>query len=237
MAKTVLITGGAKRIGRELALSLASAAYNIALHYSSSAEEAEKTAEEIRGRGVECQTFQCDLREERELLELVPRVAGRMPELEVLINSASIFRKGAIAETGPEFFDSHLAINLKAPFFLSRDFAKLCRRGQIINLLDTRVARNDYGYAAYTLAKKALLELTRLSAREFAPGIRVNAVAPGLILPPEGGSKEAFEKMAGKIPLRKTGGPLDVLRAVEYLLKADFLTGQVIYVDGGEHLE
>ena len=237
MAKTALITGGAKRIGKELALALASASYNIALHYGTAAGEAEKTAEEVRRRGVECTTFHCDLREESELLGLIPRVVKQMPGLEVLINSASIFHKGSIAETGPDLFDTHLAVNLKAPFFLSRDFAKFCRRGQIINLLDTRVARNDFGYAVYTLTKKALLDLTKLSAREFAPSIRVNAVAPGLVLPPEGGSKEAFENMAGKIPLRKTGGPEHVVRAVEFLLKEDFLTGQIIYLDGGEHLE
>lgn len=237
MAKAALVTGGAKRIGRSIALALAEESYDIALHYGTSAAEAEKTAGEIRKLGVECVTFRCNLAEEQEVLSLLPRVAGKMPGLEILVNNASIFQKGKIADTEPEFFRRHLAINFTAPYFLSRDFARICKKGLIINLLDTRIAGNDFNYAIYTITKKALAELTKISAREFAPDIRVNAIAPGIILPPPGGDRQSFEKMALKIPLKKTGEPDYVVQCVKFILKNDFLTGQLIYLDGGENLE
>ena len=237
MTKAALVTGGAKRIGRSIALALAGESYDIALHYSTSAEEAEETAGQIRQLGVECFTFRCDLADKQELLSLLPRVVEKMPGLEVLVNNASIFQKGKIADTEPDFYARHVAINFTAPFFLSRDFARLCKKGQIINLLDTRVASNDFSYAIYTVTKKALAELTRISAREFAPDIRVNAIAPGIILPPPGGDRKSFDKMALRIPLKKTGGVDYVVQALRFILKNDFLTGQLIYLDGGENLQ
>jgi len=237
MAKAALVTGGARRIGRSIALALAGESYDIALHYSSSAAEAEKTAGEIRQSGVECVTFRCDLADQQEVLSLLPRVVEKMPGLEILVNNASIFRKGKIADTEPDLFMRHVAINFTAPFFLSRDFARICKKGQIINLLDTRVAGSDFSYAIYTITKKALAELTRISAREFAPHIRVNAIAPGIILPPPGSDPQSFEKMALKIPLKKTGALDYVVQSVRFILKNDFLTGQLIYLDGGENLQ
>ena len=237
MAKAALVTGGAKRIGRTIALALAEESYDIALHHGTSAAEAEKTAGEIRQLGVECLTFRCDLAHEQEVLSLLPRVVGKMPGLEILVNNAAIFEKGKIAETEPDFYRRHLAINFTAPYFLSRDFARICKKGLIINLLDTRVASNDFDYAVYTITKKALAELTKISAREFAPDIRVNAIALGIILPPTGGDRHSFEKMALKIPLKKTGGLDCVVQSVKFILKNDFLTGQFIYLDGGENLK
>lgn len=237
MAKAALVTGGAKRIGRSIALALAEESYDIALHYGTSAAEAEKTAGEIRQLGVECATFRCDLADEQEVLCLLPRVVEKMPGLEILVNNASIFEKGKIVDTEPDFYRQHVAINFTAPYFLSRDFARICKKGQIINLLDTRVTSSDFNYAIYTITKKALAELTKISAREFAPDIRVNAIAPGIILPPPGGDRHSFEKMALKIPLKKTGGLDYVVQSVKFILKNDFLTGQLIYLDGGENLE
>ena len=236
MAKAALVTGGAKRIGRSIALALAGESFDIALHYGTSAAEAEETAGDIRRLGVECETFRCNLAQEQEVLSLIPRVVEKMPALEILVNNASIFHKGKIADTEPDFYRQHMAVNFTAPWFLSRDFARICKRGQIINLLDTRIAGNDFGYAIYTVTKKALAELTKISAREFAPGIRVNAIAPGIILPPPGGDSRSFEKMALKTPLKRTGGLDCVVRSVKFILKNDFLTGQFIYLDGGENL-
>ncbi|HUU26853.1 MAG TPA: SDR family oxidoreductase [archaeon] len=237
MSKAALITGGAKRIGKKLALALASRSYDIALHFNSSVSEAQETASQIREYGVKCTTFRCDLAVEEELLSLIPRAVEEFPELEILINNASIFQKGTILESEPVFFDRHLAINFKAPYFLSRDFARVCKQGQIINILDTRIARNDFSYAVYTLSKKALSELTKISAREFAPGIRVNGIAPGIILPPPDKSEDYLDKLAARIPLRKKGDLDSVIESLNFLLLNKFVTGQFIYVDGGENLE
>ena len=237
MAKAALVTGGAKRIGRTIALTLASMSYDIALHYWTSVEEAEATAAEITQRGVRCSTFKCDLAQEEELLLLLPRVLKEFPELEILVNNASVFEKAQIAESEPDFFNRQMAINFKAPFFLSRDFARNCKKGHIINLLDARISKNDFNYTVYILSKKALAELTKISAREFAPGIRVNAIAPGMILSPQGKPEKYLEKMALKIPLKRKGELDNVSESVRFLLNNEFLTGQFIYVDGGENLE
>jgi pteridine reductase len=234
--KAALVTGGAIRIGREIALSLAAAGWDVVLHYSSSAEDARRTADEIRGLGVDCQLIGCDLADSRRMLELLPAAVGLAPGLELLVNNASLFERSPLVETETELFDSHMAVNLRAPFFLTRDFARLCGQGQVLNLLDTRIVRNELAYAAYTLTKKALAELTRMAARELAPRIRVNAVAPGLILPSAGGDSEQFERMAARIPLECHGHPRQIAEAAMYLIGSEFVTGQIIHVDGGEHL-
>ncbi len=236
MNKAALITGGARRIGREIALSLAAGGWDVVLHYSSSAQDARNTAEEIRGLGVDCQLIGCDLADNRRMLELLPAAVDLAPGLELLVNNASLFERSPIAETETELYDAHMAVNLRAPFFLTRDFARLCGQGQVLNLLDTRIVRSESAYAAYTLTRKALAELTRMAAREFAPRIRVNAVAPGLILPPPDGDSKQFERMAARIPLERHGDPRQIAGAAMYLIGSDFVTGQIIHVDGGEHL-
>jgi pteridine reductase len=234
--KAALVTGGARRIGREIALSLAAGGWDVVLHYSSSSEDAARTADEIRALGVDCQLIGCDLADSRRMLELLPAAMELAPELELLVNNASMFERSSIAETETELFDAHMAVNLRAPFFLTRDFARLCGQGHVLNLLDTRIVRSEFAYAAYTLTKKALAELTRMAAREFAPKIRVNAVAPGLILPPADEDCEQFERMAARIPLECNGHPRQIAEAAMYLVASEFVTGQIIHVDGGEHL-
>ncbi len=236
MNKAALVTGGARRIGREIALSLADEGWDVVLHYNCSREEAESTADEIRGRGVSCQLAGCDLADSNRMLELLPAALELAPGLELLVNNASIFERSLIAETELDFYDTHMALNIRAPFFLTRDFARLCGHGQVLNLLDTRIVRNEPAYAAYALGKKSLAEFTRMAAREFAPNIRVNAIAPGLILPPSGSGREQFERMAARIPLQRHGNPGEIARAVMYLIDSEFVTGQIIHVDGGEHL-
>jgi len=237
--KSALVTGAARRIGKGIALFLAEKGYNIALHYGSSDNDAQKTAAAIRETGVMCETFKCDLYNEDETLSLLPRVAQTFPNFTLLVNNASIFKKAAIADTDPDNFNRHIAINLKAPFFLTRDFARICKTGHVINILDSRIThgsakRNDY--AVYTLSKKALAELTGMSAVEFAPDIRVNAIAPGLIFPPAGKSDDFLDKKAQNTPLKRKGAVADIVKAVQYLLENEFITGQILYVDGGEHL-
>ena len=166
------------------------------------------------------------------------KVRGDFPGLELLVNNASIFERATIKDTDEEFLQRHFDINFKAPFFLMRDFASLSvKGGHIINIVDTRLAKAGTSYAAYLLSKKALSELTRMAAVEFAPGIRVNAIAPGLILPPEGEGEAYIEELAKRLPLRKRGDTKDVIRAVNYFMESEFVTGEILFIDGGEHLK
>jgi NAD(P)-dependent dehydrogenase (short-subunit alcohol dehydrogenase family) len=130
----------------------------------------------------------------------------------------------------------HMHVNAWAPFVLSREFSRLVQRGKIINLLDTKIAGSDRAHVAYILSKQMFALLTRMCAREFAPGITVNGVAPGLILPPNGKDEQYLEQLAKTVPLKRHGSPDDIADATIYLLKSEFITGQVIYVDGGRHL-
>ena len=231
-----LVTGGAKRIGAAISLALARNGYDVALHYLSSVEAAERIADEIEGLGRRCRLFRCDLNDHRETANLVARVREHYSSLDVLVNNASIFERGTLADTGQDLLERHFNINFKAPFFLSQTFADGCARGHIINILDTRVSRSDPHHAAYTLSKKALLELTRIAARELGPAIRVNGVSPGMILPPPGGVVDELERRSAGLPLKRIGDTDNVVAAVLFLLDNPFVTGECIYVDGGEHL-
>jgi len=237
MKGTALITGGAKRIGRAIALGLADEGFNIALHYSSSPKEAEKTAGEIEGKGVLCHLFRADFNKMDEVFSLIPFVFEKFPDCNLLINNVSIFQRARLMNTDEELFDRHFNINLKTPFFLSRDFAQHSSKGHIINILDTKISKILVEYFVYTLTKKTLYEFTLMAAKELGPKIRVNGVSPGLILPSSEQRKEDFEKMGSRIPLQRTGDPDAVVSAVCFLIESEFITGEVIFVDGGEHLE
>ncbi len=232
-----IVTGGAKRIGRAIALALAKKGYHIALHYRSSRREAELLVQEIRDWKVQCELFACDFLDMESVRTLVPRVCGRFPETNLLVNNASIFERGRMMQTEEELFDRHFQINFKTPFFLSRDFARRCQKGLIINLLDTKVSRTLIEYFAYTLSKKALHDLTRMAAKELAPKIRVNGVCPGLILPPPGEGESYLEEREQTIPLQTRGTEDQIAAAVEFLIDHSFITGDCLYIDGGEHLK
>ena len=231
-----LVTGGARRIGAAISLALARNGYDVALHYLSSVEAAERVADEIEGLGRGCRLFRCDLNDHAATTALMPEVREHFTDLRVLVNNASIFERGMFRQTGPDLFERHFNINFKAPFFLIQAFAEGCPRGQVINVLDTRVNRSDHHHAAYTLSKKALLELTRMAARELGPGIRVNGVSPGMILPPPGGVVDELERRSAALPLQRIGDTDNLTAAVLFLLDNPFVTGECIYVDGGEHL-
>ena len=231
-----LVTGGARRIGAAIALALARDGYDIALHYRTSTESAARTESEIQRMGRECRLFRCDLNDHQETAALIPSVREHFSHLDVLINNASIFERGTLQETSRDLFERHFNINFKAPFFLTQAFAEGCAHGQIINILDTRVSRSDPHHAAYTLSKKALLDLTQMAAREMGPAIRVNGVSPGMILPPPGGVVDDLERRSAALPLKRIGDTANLVAAVRFLLDNPFVTGECIYVDGGEHL-
>lgn len=231
-----LVTGGARRIGAALALALAREGYDVALHYLGSEEDAERTAREVEGIGRRCGLFRCDLRDPGETAALTPRVREDFPHLNVLVNNASVFERAGIRDTDFDLFERHFHVNFRAPFFLTQAFAEGCASGQIVNVLDTRVRKSEPQHAAYTLSKKALLDLTRMAARELGPAIRVNGVCPGMILAPAGGVADELERRSAALPLQRTGNTANLIAALLFLLDNPFVTGECIYVDGGEHL-
>jgi len=233
---TALVTGAAKRIGREVALHLAHAGYQIALHYHHSKSEAMSTAQAIYKTGVRCELFCCDLGCEEEALKLVPQVFKSFPNLNVLINSASIFVPTQFSAADLTLFKAHWDINFKAPYILTSEFARLVKKGAVINFVDANVAKYKTKYADYLMTKKALLDFTKMAAVQWGPHIRVNGVSPGMILAPVNNQPDDRRKRARQIPLQKTGNPRNVLQSVEFLLNNDYLTGQIIANDGGESL-
>jgi NAD(P)-dependent dehydrogenase (short-subunit alcohol dehydrogenase family) len=237
MNQAALVTGGARRIGREIVLALADQGYHIALHYGSSQKEAEKVAELVCQKGVQCHLFQCDLNDMDAVTQLVPRVFDCYPGCNLLINNASIFHRSHMMETDSDLFDRHFMVNLKAPFFLSQSFARNCKKGHIINMLDTKISRNLPAYFVYNLSKKTLFEFTKLAARDLGPDIRVNGISPGLILPSSEMSRQEFEELGNRIPLQMTGNPEEIITALYFLMENNFITGETIFVDGGEHLK
>lgn len=236
MKEAVLVTGSAIRLGRAIALDFAKRGYDIALHYNSSEEKARQTLEEIKTFGVECKTFKFDLSNTRELEKNINEVFETFPNLTVLVNSASGYIHGEIKETKIEDYESLFDINLKAPFFLTKFFAQKCRKGNIINIIDNKISYNQNSYSAYLLTKKSLYELTKLSALEFAPNIRVNGVSPGVILPASIRTEEYINYRINGIPLKMKGNEKNITNAIFSLIDNNFITGQIITVDGGEGL-
>ena len=231
-----LVTGSAIRLGKGIALALATRGYDIALHYHSSVGPAEETAEEIRALGVRCELFQHDLQDAEGFEGFVGRVKVVFPDLAVLVNSASGYESGTIGETAVETFDRQFALNLRAPFFLTQAFARHVVQGSVINIIDNKVGFNQFEYAAYLLAKKGLVEFTKMAAVEMAPGLRVNGVAPGVVLPATTRSDEYVAWRVQGIPLQIQGGVEHIAQAVLSFLDNVFVTGQVLVVDGGENL-
>ncbi|MFQ5479960.1 MAG: SDR family oxidoreductase [Thermodesulfobacteriota bacterium] len=233
--KTALITGGARRLGEAMSIKLASLGYNIALHYHSSSPDG--LVERIHSLGVKCLPQRYDLTDKDGASELVKEAAAKLPRLELLVNNAAIFERASFTETSEQLLEKHMELNLKAPYRLSRDFALTADRGQIINIIDANAVKNNSAYAAYIISKKGLMGLTTMTALEFAPAIRVNAIAPGLILPPPGeGEKYMKEAAEKRVPLKRQGKVGDITAALEFLLKNEFITGQILFIDGGEHL-
>ncbi|MEA2013351.1 MAG: SDR family oxidoreductase [Verrucomicrobiota bacterium] len=231
---TALITGAAKNIGREIALSLAAENINIALHCNKSIEQAKKTQAEILKKGVKCKIFNYDLCKTEKIKTLIENVKKEFKDFDILINNASVFIRASIKDTSEKIFNEAFQLNFAAPFFLSKAFVMQCKKGNIINLLDTKVAENDYIYSAYNLSKKTLAEFTKMGALEFAPKIKVNAIALGIILIKD--SDKPLKSLAKKAPLGNSGRLEDVKKTISFLLKSTSITGEIIYLDGGKHL-
>lgn len=235
--KTALVTGAAKRIGREIALTLAGEGANIVIHYRSSRDEAENLIREIIGMGVGAWAVQADFDDLVATGSLIGCALSTAGSLDILVNSASIFPQDTIDDLTFESLISNVRVNSWAPFVLARSFAETVGRGRIVNLLDSRIDDNDWRHVGYILSKHVLAAMTRMMALRYAPEIAVNGVSPGLILPPPGKDESYIEALKDTVPLKKHGDPQDVADAVLYLVSSDFVTGEMIYVDGGRHLK
>jgi NAD(P)-dependent dehydrogenase (short-subunit alcohol dehydrogenase family) len=225
--KRALVTGGAVRIGKAIVEALQSAGAEVIVHYRNSEQEAAKLSQ---------YTIHADLQNQEACSSLLARVQAQYGPVDILINNASIFTKDRLAESSSEKILNEFQINLFAPMELTRTFAGQAGQGAVINLLDRRIQCNDTSCTPYSITKKGLTELTRLSALEYAPRITVNAVAPGPVLPPPGSSVESARELAGNIPLEHLPSPENIAAAVLFLLQSESITGQVIFVDGGQHL-
>lgn len=210
---------------------------NVVLHYGVSAVEAGETAEAARAFGVNAWTLPGDLSGRASVPNLFDRAVAVAGPVDYLINNAACFPADRLETMTPEALHNALDLNAVTPFVLARRFAEQRRAGAIVNLLDARIVDYDREHAAYHLAKRMLFTLTRMMAMEFAPLVRVNAVAPGLILPPVGQDASYLERLVETNPLHRHGGVEDVAEAVLYLLRGDFVTGQVLFVDGGRHMK
>jgi len=236
MSKAVLITGGSKRIGKAIAKYLVTKKYKIIIHYNTSANSANKLKDEL-SKNTECQTLKLNLNQYKKANTLIKKALNIFPDLDLLINNASLFKEQSFLNTSIDLFDKHININLKSPFFLTQEFAKQVNSGNIINILDQKITDTSTKYFSYLLSKKSLADLTLMLSRELAPKIRVNGICPGLILPPDNKNDKYLNNLAKKIPLKKKGTINNIIQTIDFILKNDYLTGDLFFIDGGQHLK
>lgn len=236
MSKTALITGGAKRIGKALSIKLAELGYNIILHYNNSQDDAEDTSQQIRSVGVGCDIFSADLSDPQAALRITEKILEKNKGVELLVNNASVFYETGFLNVSEEDFQREFNINFVSPFFLIQQFALICRKGLVINMIDARITKVHTSHFVYNLTKKSLFHLTHMTAKTLGPDIRVNGICPGPILPPPGEDQDFLRTIAAKTPLKRMGDTSYISQAVEYLVKNNYVTGETLFVDGGEHL-
>lgn len=233
-----LVTGAAKRLGREIALELARAGWSIVLHYRSSGEQARSTADEIRALGVACETFQADLASSTEV-DALAHFAASQGDWACLVNNASLFEFDDSANFDPALFDVHMASNLRAPLRLIQALYQATGEGQqavAVNLLDQKLFNLNPDFLSYTLSKSALHTATTLAAMALAPRLRVVGVAPGLTMISHLQTEAQFKATHQISPLGRSSEPVDIARTVRFAVESKAITGSTIVVDGGQHL-
>jgi pteridine reductase len=232
-----IVTGAAHRLGKTFAFTLARRGYAILLHHNHAADDAAATADEIRALGVPAYLAQADLTNNSNLLSFISTLDSLPHPLKVLVNSASVMQRNDIRKISAADWDDTFALNLRAPFLLAQQAARrMMEGGLIVNITDVGAHKLWTGYPAYAVSKSALETLTRLLAKAYAPGIRVNAIAPGLVLPSEGVTPEEWEKLLERLPLKHPASLDDVASALTFLLDNPSITGQTVVVDGGYSL-
>ncbi len=240
MTGAALVTGGAKRIGRAIALALADDGYDIAVHYGNSHAEADALVDAIKAKGRKAVALSADLAKESETQPLIAAATKALSQpINCLINNASLFERDEALTVTRESWDAHLDINLRAPFVLMQEFARLLpptAHGAIVNIINERVWNLTPHFVSYSLSKAGLWTLTQTMALAFAPRIRVNAVGPGPTLPSPRQSAEQFAKQSESMPLHRGATPEEIAAAVRFIVGAGAMTGQMIALDGGQHL-
>jgi len=236
---TVLITGAAQRIGRTLALTFAANQWRVGLHCRSSKREAEQLAAEIAGKGGAAAVLQADLADAAEVERLIPDCTAALSAPTCLVNNASMFVYDDVASLDPKVWDAQMAVNLRAPVFLARAFAAALpagTSGNVINMVDQRVWKPTPRFFSYAASKSALWAVTRTLAQALAPRIRVNAIGPGPVLKSALQSDEEFRRQCEATILQRGTTPEEVAAAIRFILEAPAMTGQMIALDGGQHL-
>jgi NAD(P)-dependent dehydrogenase (short-subunit alcohol dehydrogenase family) len=239
MKGAALVTGAGKRIGRAIALALADAGYDVAVHYSRSHVEAETVAAAVEQKGRRAVALVADLAREAETAALLPAAEKALGPITCLVNNASVFERDEALTVTRASWDAHLETNLRAPFVLMQEFARQLpagASGAIINILDERVWNLTPHFVSYTVSKAGLWTLTQAMALALAPRIRVNAIGPGPTLPSPRQSAEQFARQTASVPLGRGATPEEIGAAVCFILSAGAMTGQMIALDGGQHL-
>lgn len=238
--KVILVTGGVHRVGRSIALALAQEGASVAITYHTSQKDALQTVEELKALGVQAVAFFCDQTDISQVQKTVTDVHTFFGRLDGLVNNAAIMQEIPFLEITPEDWAQTMDTNARAPFFFTQAAGRLMLAGEggvIVNILDESAQVPTRYYIHHSAAKAALRMLTLSTALELAPNIRVNAVLPGPVLMPEGGDEERWKRLEKHTPLKRLGSPDDVARAVVYLMKEEFITGQVLVVDGGRTIK
>jgi pteridine reductase len=236
--RVALVTGAGTRVGREIALALGRAGMRVGVHYARSERGARDVAEQIIASGSDARTLPGDLTDPATSPRLVEHTAKVFGGIDVLVNSAAVMMRTPVGEVLVEDWDAMFALNLRAPFFLSQAAARVMsdKGGVIVNIADLAAFETWKGYIPHAITKAGIVQMTRGLAHALAPKIRVNAVAPGSVLLPDGWTQDQADKLASTTPLGRIGKPEDVSAAVMYLICADYVTGETIIVDGGRHV-
>ncbi|MAU40670.1 MAG: short chain dehydrogenase [Kordiimonas sp.] len=236
---TVLVTGAAHRIGRAIARDLGQHGWTVAVHYHRSDDAAQELVSEIHKAGGQAQCFAADLGNEQQTQDLIPAVTAALGPITAIINNASLFEYDDLATVSRESWDAHLNTNLRAPTVLTQNFVKQLpesQQGNIINIIDQRVWKLTPHFTSYTLSKAALWTLTQTAAQALAPRIRVNAIGPGPVLPSKRQSDAQFAQQTKAVPLQRATRLTEICETVRFILSNDAMTGQMIALDGGQHL-
>lgn len=236
--RVALVTGGARRVGKAIALALADRGADVVVHYNSSQASADETSAELRALGVRAAAIQADLSDPIAAQQLPQQAFDALGALDIVVNSAAMMMRSPVGDVSLAQWDAMFNLNLRAPFFIAQAAAPMlrARNGVIINIADLAAYETWPAYVPHGITKAGVVQMTRGLARALAPQVRVNAVAPGAVLLPDEWGTESAERLTLTTPLARLGSASDVAQAVVYLCEASYVTGEVIIVDGGRHI-